>query len=92
MVGLYWAQVGSTGPVLTPGGWLHTVGRLRDAIVGSGLPVVAIHLSNPHAREGFRHISMISGVVLGVVQGFGADSYLLGLRALASHLKRVQRG
>jgi 3-dehydroquinate dehydratase-2 len=89
---LYRAHEHSHGVLLNPGGLTHTSVALRDAIVGAGLPVVEIHLSNPHAREGIRHISMISSAVLGVIQGFGVDSYLLGLRALAGHLERVQRG
>jgi 3-dehydroquinate dehydratase-2 len=50
--------------------------------------VVEVHLSQPQARESFRHASLISSAALGVVQGFGVDSYLLGLRALAGHLAR----
>jgi len=89
---LYRARDRSHGVLLNPGGLTHTSVALRDAIVGAGLPVVEIHLSNPHVREGIRHISMISGAVLGVIQGFGVDSYLLGLRAMAIHLQRAHRG
>lgn len=76
----------SHGVLLNPGGLTHTSVALRDAVLAAGIPVVEVHLSNPNAREPFRHTSLISGAALGVVQGFGADSYLLGLRALVAHL------
>lgn len=76
----------SHGVLLNPGGLTHTSVALRDAVLAAGIPVVEVHLSNPNARESFRHTSLVSGAVLGVVQGFGADSYLLALRALAAHL------
>jgi 3-dehydroquinate dehydratase-2 len=59
---------------------------LRDAVLAAGVPIVEVHLTNPNAREPFRHTSLLSGAALGVIQGFGADSYLLGLRALVGHL------
>jgi 3-dehydroquinate dehydratase-2 len=52
---------------------------------------VEVHVTNPHAREAFRQRSLTAGVALGVVQGFGADSYFLGLRALAGHLDRGRK-
>ncbi len=74
------------GVLLNPGGLTHTSVALRDAVLAAGLPVIEVHLSNPHARESFRHRSLVSGAALGVVQGFGADSYTLALRALADRL------
>ncbi|HYM80260.1 MAG TPA: type II 3-dehydroquinate dehydratase [Candidatus Limnocylindria bacterium] len=79
------------GVLLNPGGLTHTSVALRDAVLAAGIPVVEVHVTNPLARESFRQRSLISGAALGVVQGFGAESYLLGLRALAGHLARVRQ-
>jgi 3-dehydroquinate dehydratase-2 len=86
---LHRARGRSHGVLLNPGGLTHTSVALRDAVLAAGIPVVEVHLSNPNARESFRHCSLLSGAALGVVQGFGADSYLLGLRALATHLSHA---
>jgi 3-dehydroquinate dehydratase-2 len=56
------------------------------------LPVVEVHLTNPHARETFRRNSLISGAALGVVEGFGIESYALALRGLIGHLGGAARG
>lgn len=77
------------GVVLNAGAYTHTSIALRDAIAGSGAPTVEVHLSNVHAREIFRHRSLIAPVSLGVICGFGAMSYLLGLDAV--HHALVQR-
>ena len=61
--------------IFNPGAYTHTSIALRDAVISSELPVVETHLSNVHAREEFRHRSMLSGVCLGVVLGFGKHSY-----------------
>ncbi|MEL6643512.1 MAG: type II 3-dehydroquinate dehydratase [Pseudomonadota bacterium] len=74
------------GIVLNAAAYTHTSIALRDAIAATELPVVEVHLSNVHAREDFRHISMITPVCIGVVSGFGAESYPLAIRALAGHL------
>jgi|SRR5258708_2199549 len=83
---LYAYQPRVHGYLVNPGALGHTSVALRDALAAVGRPSVEVHLSNPASREEFRHRSLISAVALGVVQGFGAESYLLGLRALATHL------
>ena len=77
-----------TGLLLNPAAYTHTSVAIRDAVLAVGLPVVEVHLSNIHKREEFRHRSLLADVVDGQVIGFGADSYLLALRALAGILAR----
>ncbi|MBF9232466.1 type II 3-dehydroquinate dehydratase [Microvirga alba] len=77
------------GIVINAGAYTHTSIALRDAIAASGAPTVEIHLSNVHAREGFRHRSLIAPVSVGVICGFGPMSYLLGLDAV--HRVMVER-
>jgi 3-dehydroquinate dehydratase II len=66
--------------VINAAGYTHTSVVIRDAIAAVTIPVIEVHLSNVHAREEFRHKSLLSPVVQGVIFGFGADSYLLGLK------------
>jgi 3-dehydroquinate dehydratase-2 len=88
---LYQARGRVNGVLVNPGGLTHTSVALGDAVRAAGIPVVEVHLSNPHSRESFRQRSYVAAGALGVVQGFGASSYLLGLRALAAHLSRAPR-
>lgn len=85
---LHDARDWASGVVFNPGAFTHYSLALRDAISATELPVIETHLSNVHAREEFRHRSVLAGVCLGVVAGFGRDSYFVALDALLRHLER----
>jgi 3-dehydroquinate dehydratase-2 len=76
------------GLVVNLGAYTHTSLAIRDALAAVSLPFVEVHLSNVHARETFRHRSMVAALATGIVQGFGADSYLLALRGIVTWLDR----
>jgi 3-dehydroquinate dehydratase II len=76
------------GLLFNPAAYTHTSIALRDAVVGIGIPLVEVHLSNIHKRERFRRRSYLAPVALGQISGFGCDSYLLGLRALVGALRQ----
>ncbi len=74
------------GVLINPAGYTTTSVALRDAVLASQLPTVELHLSNIHARERFRQRSMLAGVCVGTVAGFGPTSYRLALLGLLDHL------
>ncbi|HSE08196.1 MAG TPA: type II 3-dehydroquinate dehydratase [Nocardioidaceae bacterium] len=85
LVGWLHEAADSSWPVvLNPAAFTHYSYALRDACAQLTAPLVEVHISNPHAREEFRHTSVVSGVATGVIAGFGLDSYLLALRAIAA--------
>jgi 3-dehydroquinate dehydratase-2 len=71
-----------SGLLINPAAYTHTSVAIRDAISGTGIPAVEVHLSNIHSREEFRHTSLITPVAKGTILGFGMNSYILGLEAL----------
>ncbi len=85
---LHEAADGAIPVILNPAAFTHYSYALRDAaaiVTKAGLPMIEVHISNPHAREEFRHTSVISGVATGVIAGFGFDSYLLALSSIGRH-------
>jgi 3-dehydroquinate dehydratase-2 len=81
------AAMGDVDAILiNPAGLTHTSVTLRDALLATGIPFIEVHLSNIHAREEFRHRSLLADAAIGVICGFGPSSYTLGLRGLVARL------
>jgi len=80
------AKKDARGILINAGAYTHTSIAIGDALRAVALPAVEVHLSNPEARESFRHVSMIAAACVGKVTGFGAQSYRFALEALAGHL------
>ena len=85
------AAEGSAGIVINPAAYTHTSVAIRDAIEGVRLPAIEIHLSNIHAREGFRHDSLTAPVCIGQIAGLGADGYEWAFRALVHYIQKQKQ-
>lgn len=75
------------GIIINAGGYTHTSVVIRDAIAAVKIPTIEVHMTNIHAREEFRHTSLLSGVCKAIVAGFGEDSYILALEGLLNSLE-----
>ncbi len=75
------------GIILNAGAYTHTSIALMDAVIGSEMPTVELHVSNVHAREDFRHRSYLAKAAIGVIAGFGVNGYTLAIDALLGHLE-----
>lgn len=75
------------GLIINPAAYTHTSVAIRDAISASQLPTIEVHLSNVYRREDFRHLSYISPVAVGIIAGFGPNSYILALKAMINLLE-----
>jgi len=82
------ARSAASGIVLNAAGYTHTSVAIHDALRAAGKPVIEVHISNIHAREGFRHHSYVSAIADGVIVGLGVDGYEFALRALARRIRR----
>ena len=80
------------GILINAGAYTHTSIAIRDALLGTSIPYVELHLSNTHAREPFRHRSFLADRAVGVICGFGPVSYDLALDGLVRHLRKSASG
>lgn len=81
---------GTDAVVINAGAWTHYSYGIRDALAILRCPIVEVHMSNIHAREPFRHVSVLADIVQGQIAGFGVDSYLMGLRTAVQHARARQ--
>ena len=86
------AHDGTAYILVNPAAFTHTSVALRDALAAVAIPFIEVHLSNPHAREPFRHTSYFSDLAVGTVAGFGADSYRYALDAAIARIGRGETG
>ena len=84
---LHAARTAAKGVIINAAAYTHTSIALHDAIRAIEIPVIEVHLSNIHAREPFRHHSMIASACIGQIAGFGAHSYALAIEAMVRHLR-----